>query len=167
MGWLFLNNRSKSDLVTELTATEESEARRWETVAHCVRGNVLWTVVDFTDKAKAVCKRVITCHLLERGADGRSWGYKSMDESVHPYYYSCPLKYLEMAPDTANEDWRIEVRRYHADRAPRKVKKGQKVQIVGSAIPWVVIRSLRPLLGEYDGQVYKVPRRALGDVICS
>ncbi len=167
MGWLFYNNYSKSDLVAELTTTEESETNRWETIAHCLRGNVLWAVVDFTDKEKAVCKRVITCHLLERGSDGRSWGYKSMDEGMHPYYYSCPLKYLQMAPETACEDWRKGVRQYHADRAPRKVEKGQKVQIMGSTIPWVVIRSLRPLLGEYDGRIYKVPRRALGAVICS
>ena len=56
----------------------------------------------------------IGCHLLE--SSGGDWGYKSLDESVHPYYYSCPLRYLDMAPVQSSE-WRERVHRFHAGRA--------------------------------------------------
>jgi hypothetical protein len=35
---------------------------------------------------------------------------------VHPYYYSCPLRYLDMAPVQSFE-WRERVHRFHAGRA--------------------------------------------------
>jgi hypothetical protein len=56
----------------------------------------------------------IGCHLLESA--GLEWGYKSLDESVHPYYYSCPLRYLDMAP-VQSPAWRERVHRFHAGRA--------------------------------------------------
>ena len=40
-----------------------------------------------------------------------------MDESVHPFFYSCPLGYLEMVPietSGGNPEWRVGVRAYHA-----------------------------------------------------
>ena len=61
---------------------------------------------------ESVC--YIGCHLLE--SSGGDWGYKSLDESVHPYYYSCPLRYLDMAPVQSSE-WRERVHRFHAGRA--------------------------------------------------
>ena len=84
-------------------------------------GDVLWTVVRVTAKqagvmglaaGESVC--YIGCHLLE--SSGGDWGYKSLDESVHPYYYSCPLRYLDMAPVQSSE-WRERVHRFHAGRA--------------------------------------------------
>ena len=39
----------------------------------------------------------------------------SGDESMHPYYYTCPLSYLDLAPEQS-ADWRAGVRAYHARR---------------------------------------------------
>ncbi len=162
MGWLFTYDASKADIIRDLTAPEENETRRWETIAHCVRGNVLWAVVEITYKQENRRKRFIACYLLAK-QDGCGWGYKDMEESMHPYYYSCPLKYLDMVP-VANADWRTEVQTYHRNRN-RKLRIGQKVGIKGSTIPWVVITSTRPLTGEYGGRRYRVPRRMLGNVL--
>lgn len=164
MGWLFTQSATKADIINNLIAAEENDTRRWETLRHCVRGNVLWAVVEITYKDDRPPKRFIGCYLLAK-EDGYGWGYKDMEESMYPYYYSCPLKYLDMVP-VANADWRVEVRKHHGKRN-RKLEKGQRVAIVGSSVPWVTIRSLRPLLGEYDGLTYRVPRRMLGDVICA
>src|SRR3546814_16245151 len=57
--------------------------------------------------------RYIRCDLLE--CSGGQWGYKPLDESMHPYYYSCPLSYLDLAPEQS-ADWRAGVRAYHARR---------------------------------------------------
>lgn len=162
MGWLFTHDASKTDVVRDLTAPEENDTRRWETLTHCVRGNVLWSVIEITYKQENRRKRFIACHLLAR-QKGYGWGYKDMEESMHPYHYSCPLKYLEMVP-VANADWRAGVQAYHRNRG-RKVAIGQKVGIKGSTVPWVVITSLRPLMGDYGGQRYRVPRRLLDEVL--
>ena len=34
---------------------------------------------------------------------------------MHPYYYTCPLSYLDLAPEQS-ADWRAGVRAYHARR---------------------------------------------------
>jgi hypothetical protein len=68
----------------------------------------------FRDLAPGESRRYIQCDLLKGGGNG--WGYKSMDESMHPYYYSCPLSYLDLAPEQCAE-WRQKVREYHRQRA--------------------------------------------------
>jgi hypothetical protein len=162
MGWLFTYDASKADIIHDLTTPEENASRRWETIAHCVRGNVLWAVIEITRKQENRRKRFIACYLLARQT-GYGWGYKDMEESMHPCYYSCPLKYLDMVP-VANADWRTAVRTYHRNRT-RKLTIGQKIGIKGSTLPWVVITSLRPLTGEHGGRRYRVPRRLLGDAL--
>lgn len=162
MGWLFRQGATKSDLIQRLTETEENETRRWETLTHSVRGNVLWAVVELTHKTERTSKRFIACYLL-RSDKGYGWGYKDMEESMGPAYYSCPLKYLEMVPE-ANAAWREAVREHHRQRG-RKVKVGQRIGLVNASIPWVVVTSVKPLLGIYNGQCYRVPRRMLGNVI--
>lgn len=162
MGWLFTVDASKADIIRDLTAPEENESRRWETIAHCVRGNVLWAVIEITYKQEHRRKRFIACYLLAR-QKGYGWGYKDMEECMHPCYYSCPLKFLDMVP-VANADWRAAVRTYHRNHN-RELTIGQKVGIKGSTLPWVVITSLRPLTGEHGGRCYRVPRRLLGEVL--
>ncbi|WP_373421696.1 hypothetical protein [Burkholderia multivorans] len=90
-------------------------------IAHTLRGNVLWSVAEVTAKVEGVHRdlspgqslRYIRCDLLE--LSGRQWGYKPLDESMHPYYYSCPPSYLDLAPEQS-ADWRAGVRAYHARR---------------------------------------------------
>lgn len=55
---------------------------------------------------------------LVQGSGGR-WGYKAMDESVHPYYFSCPKRYLTMAPEVCPE-WREKVLAHHQRRYPQR-----------------------------------------------
>jgi len=162
MGWLFTQGLSKSDLIQKLIKTEENETRRWVTLTHSVRGNVLWSVVELTYKAEERSKRFIACHLL-RSDKGYGWGYKAMEESMGPAYYSCPLKYLEMAPE-ANAAWREAVREHHRQRN-KKVTVGQRVGLVNASIPWVIVTSVKPLLGVYNGQCFRVPRHMIGNVM--
>lgn len=50
---------------------------------------------------------------LEKGEDG--WRYKELAEAEHPYYYACPLRFLDRAHEQ-NKEWRRGVRAYHAER---------------------------------------------------
>jgi len=120
MGWLY-SSRSRSELIHYLIQPEDHPQASTRVIAHALRGNVLWSVVEVTAKVEGVHKdlapgesmRYIRCDLLQRSAG--QWGYKGMDEFVHPFYYTCPLSYLEMAPERSSE-WRKEVRAYHAHR---------------------------------------------------
>ena len=53
-------------------------------------------------------------------------GIKDMEETAHPYYYSCPLKYLNMVPIDrfgGNAKWREEVIAHHQRRAEKRRQK--------------------------------------------
>lgn len=120
MGWYF-SHQSRSELIAELVAPQETERTTAKVITHALRGNVLWSVVEMTVKAESAHRdlppgqslRYIRCDLLERSHG--QWGYKPLDESMHPYYYSCPLSYLDLAPEQS-ADWRAGVRAYHARR---------------------------------------------------
>jgi hypothetical protein len=68
-------------------------------------------------------ERYIGCDLL-RKHPGHGWGYKDLTESMHPYYYTCPLSYLETVP-VACEEWREQVREYHDKKRKSKRKETQ------------------------------------------
>jgi hypothetical protein len=87
---------------------------------------VLWAVWErtFTKDGQTAqpTERWIICDLLRHQKD-YGWGYKDMEESMHPYYYSCPLGYLEMVPIDqygGHAEWRECVRHYHAQQAEKR-----------------------------------------------
>ncbi len=50
----------------------------------------------------------------------RHWGFKPLEESMHPFAWSCPLGYLNQVPLElygGNKEWRDQVAAYHAERA--------------------------------------------------
>lgn len=50
----------------------------------------------------------ITVLLISYDKGLKGYGYKSMDEVVHPCYYNCPLSFLEKVP-TTSQSWRNKV----------------------------------------------------------
>ena len=135
MGWLFKVGSTRRELIDErtrssATAGPNSMAVATTCLAHCYRGNlysgVLWSVWERTftrhgEQAQPT-ERWITCDLLRYQKD-YGWGYKDLDESVHPFYYSCPLKYLDLVPIDqygGNAEWREGVRAYHARQKERR-----------------------------------------------
>ena len=140
MGWLFKPGSTRRELIEERTNGWERKAPdgmtvRSQCLAHCYRGGVfsgvLWTVWERTFKEDGEqvqpTERWIGCGLLQYSRSDEGWGYKDMEEASGPYYFSCPLGYLRMVPEVANEQWRQEVREHHARRreqqqARRKAK---------------------------------------------
>lgn len=127
MGWTIpYDTTTRKDLIHSLT-----EPYEWDTplgahvkrtcLAHTYKGSawagVLYSVFERQHAGDSPI-RYITVHLLRyyRDVAGGNWGYKDMDESVHPYYYGCPLKYLDMVPEVANAEWREGVRKYWAHK---------------------------------------------------
>jgi hypothetical protein len=134
MGWLFTCGMTRREMISE-------RAKNWETtsgellvkstcLAHCYRGGafsgVLWAVWERTFQKDGQIveptERWITCDLLRYQKD-YGWGYKDMDESMHPYFYSCPLGYLAMVPIDqfgGNADWRQGVQEYRARQKEKR-----------------------------------------------
>jgi len=117
MGWTFFTGMTRQSLVQKLIAPKVYESQggscREETLAHFLTRerdtDVLWAVQCFFRNLQPP-KTILICFLLEGSPGG--WGYKDLSEGEHPYYYTCPLKYLELAPETCSE-WRAEVRARH------------------------------------------------------
>ena len=116
MGWLFFHNvRSRSELV-KLLRDEANKTPGFEILKSSVTGNHMWSLLQITGKdGKQV--RLVTLDLLSKQGD--QWGHKALDESVGPYYYDCPLAYLEHLTEPVNENaavWRAKVRMHWEQR---------------------------------------------------
>jgi len=164
MGWLFQTGQTKKELIADLIRSPQfgtdgrGDKITFICLAHSTRGNCLWSVWEATNGSQG--GRYIRLDLL--GVNDHSWGCKSMDESMGPCYYSCPLNYLSMAPVT-NQEWRDHVKEHHKN-AGRKLRVGKTYKIINSA-NHVKLTSLKPLRGLVDNCSYRIPRRAIGDEI--
>jgi len=178
MGWTFINRFSKrsdfKEFIKDRTKTDNAvnysndissseKIGTFTCLKHCVRGNILWTVWEVSYlpnhipevlvEAKTSSRRFIGCDMLQFS---NGWGYKDMDESVGPCYYTCPKSYLAMVP-VDNQEWRDSVMAYHNKFDNVKVTdvilltNGQKA----------VITSKKPFLGRIDGRTYRIPRRMI------
>lgn len=155
MGWLFCQT-SKAALVQDRCRSWDNNGKHGETITHSLRSNVLWTVNIVTENGKEIA-RYIGCDLLQK-SDGQ-WGYKDMSELVHPYYYDCPLKFLAMVP-VACQLWRDKVKEFHAKQS-RKFQLGETLTLTNCKIPSLVITSIKPLRGCYQGITYRIPKQLI------
>jgi len=163
MGWLMTQGASKSDVIREQTKPQENDKTKWTCLAHCLRGNVLWTVWEIFRKETDESERFIACYLLRKDED-YGWGYKDMEESMHPYYYSCPMKYLKMVPEVGCQEWRDIVLK-EVSKRQRKVEVGEIYTLPNCNIPYITITKVRPLRGDYLGTTYKIRRKQLGEKV--
>ncbi|MDR0779314.1 MAG: hypothetical protein LBF16_01270 [Pseudomonadales bacterium] len=114
MGWTIFPHMPQEQLIEKLIASKSHEVNegicRRQTQAYslaCEQGTeILWAVQRTSLNSKPF-ETHIACFLIEGS------GYKWLSECEHPYYYSCPPEYLDLAPQACPE-WRAKVRRYHA-----------------------------------------------------
>jgi hypothetical protein len=168
MGWLFTRGQTRKELIAERTKGWVTKGASTRCIAHCTRGNVLWIVVEQYIRATGHFERFIECDLLQTER-GFGWGYKDMDESMHPYYYSCPVSYLDMGTRVLCQEWRNEVRKYAAF-TNRKIEKGAFYTLKNANVSWkqVEVVSLRPLrIKSPYGSIHKIAKRLLGEKVLS
>ena len=134
MGWLFKPGITRQELIAEQIkgwerTKEDGTDIKLTCIAHCYRGGVfsgvLWSVWErtFTKNGQQTDppQRWIICDLMR--CVGGEWGYKDIEESMHPFYYSCPLSYLNLVPIDpygGNAQWRELVRQHHARIAEKR-----------------------------------------------
>lgn len=168
MGWTYVLDGSRSDVVAELIRPWSNDGMRATCLRHALRGNVLWTVWELT-RADGRTERCIRCDVLQKWLDG--WGYKSMEESMGPCYDTCPLEYLDLVP-SANEAWRERVRAYHARRREqqqliRSLRLGDRVRLQPNAarIDEAKVAALKPLTVDCGGRWYRVPQALIAEIL--
>ena len=157
MGWLFSSNWTrKADMRRHLC-----EENGLKTLKSCWTGNNLWAVQECT-KGEYAGQRFIALYLCKFYKD--EGGYKDVDESAGPYYFNCPLAYLDMVPDPGGyaTEWRANVRKYWADRN-RKLVEGQRIKLYGKEYTVGVVRNGKQRVWDYDVE-YTLPKRMMKDV---
>lgn len=144
MGWLFRCSMTRKGLIAERTegwerTNPDGLVITSTCLAHCYRGGsfsgVLWSVWERTFMAEGTesspKQRWIQCDLL-RHQNGDGWGYKDLEESCGPYYFSSPMKYLAMVPLDqygGNAEWREQVLLHHKRSAEkRRARRAAKCQ---------------------------------------
>lgn len=129
MGWLY-GWSCRKNLIDHLV--RDNGLR---TVAYCLKGNNLWAVHEHEGK------RWICLYLIRGRNDHNGWGYKELDETMHPYYYNCPLSYLDMCEEIeSSREWRAAVREWHADQAAKR-KPG--AEVIYGGVPYVIKEKVR------------------------
>jgi len=126
MGWSWYfpdAMKTRKALVADLLANFEAGPGR-DTVRclrSCYKGavhsGVLWSLWERTAAGGTLVGRFVACHLIRHrnSSEGRVWGYKGMDMSQGPRYYSCPLAYVDacspyIQPHTHAWSWALGVR---------------------------------------------------------
>jgi hypothetical protein len=166
MGWLFTHGASRKDIIEDLTRERVQEnGNGIRTLRKSFRGNTMYVLHEtFGEKPL----KFVIVYLLQRDASC-GWGYKDMDEGMLPYYFDCPVSFLDEADEPMNEnarDWREKVRYLAAQRTAKKPKVGEKWSLVHCKFESAVITSTKPLRGRApNGGLYKLPRRMLGQKI--
>ena len=150
MGWTSYPNHSKSEVIHNIKSSYPADMQ-WS-----LAGNNLWGLYTTSTGDNA-----ILLYLLQSFGKNE-YGYKDLCESVHPYQYNCPLKFLKQAKVECQE-WRDEVVKFHENAS--KVRKlaanlmiGDIIQLKNSRIKEVRVVSVNPLRGVANNVVYKIPK---------
>jgi len=136
----------------------QSVLKDGDVLEHTLRGNTLWAI------HKNMSGHIfIACHIMEKHRG--SYSVKSMSVDMHPYYYDCPLKYLDVVTcsDSKGEiEWRAKVVSLAQSKTTKrkailKLAQGDVVKLVagckyrGVEISQATVVSAKPLVINVDG----------------
>ena len=147
MGWTFLYDAPDKQIVIDecINPSGWTSGKIRKCTKHSVVGNELWSIWESNTGDKTIVLFLLSKHM-------GNWGYKDMGEAMHPYYYKCPLYFLEEVP-VANQEWRNKVLEYHSSLKSqrdiiKRVSVGKIVTLRDSKPSKFRVVSLDPLIGE-------------------
>lgn len=109
MGWDGCDDWKKKSDVVKSRLNDYAVDSTFEVLASKSTKSGLWIVV----RNRQTGLKGIFFDLIQK--ERGHWYVKSMDESMGPYYYDCPAKFLDLVPPRASEafmfnlDWRSRV----------------------------------------------------------
>jgi hypothetical protein len=127
MGWTF-TNKSSSVKVADFFKAE------WkDTIFHAVKViNMQEVYMACSNKREPDTIFAVVCLLNYQPKEYMNFGYKDMDESMHPYYYNCPESILKLLSPTDKQNaiaWRAECqKRIDNKKSKAKFTKGSIIR---------------------------------------
>lgn len=122
MSWSYVRT-SKAGVIKN--ALQESKRGDYNvtTRKHEVKDNVLWSIRDVKDATGKLISASIVCTVLQPTDDG--WGWNSVPEEMHPYYYDVPLAWLDEVKVSKEEPgaqaWRKAVLKLAGVKKPMEI----------------------------------------------
>lgn len=115
MGWMsgWATRRALLQHLTEYEKIpkEDGSVVEYRTLSRVMKGNNMWSLMQRVDTRGDVVERSVTFIVLFmlRKFDGGTWGYKDVEASSGPLYYTCPVSWFERTTNELNEyetSWR-------------------------------------------------------------
>jgi hypothetical protein len=141
---------SKKEMVAEILTSYPNA------IGHHVGRDALYIASPIGDG-----ETIIFVYALQK--DGGEWFYKPMTESMHPYYYECPMRLLNKTTGDQSEGslaWRAGVQAFHA-RKNAQYAAGDKVSIYGKVDEITGKHKRGYVVKGADGKVYKAAARIM------
>lgn len=161
MGWTFSYSATEKKQIIEDCTRDCSSAK---CIKKSLNSNELWTIWEDNTGNKIIVLFLLACR-------DKHWGYKDMTESMHPYYYKCPMSFLEEVPVVC-QPWRDSVKAYHErSKNSKKISKtisvGQIVKLSNSVPSEFKVKSISPFLGVSleNGMTYKLIKSRIVEVL--
>lgn len=102
--------------------------------------------------------------------NGGEFFLKTMSEDMGPYYFTCPLKFIDKASEPKGQnakEWREKVRSYHAS-AKKELEVGIKIKLYGNvytvASKHVLGRGANWIVTNEQGQRFRLKRTQIRDI---
>jgi hypothetical protein len=153
MGYEF-HKVSKAGLIDRIKY-ENYTIKEWSLV-----GNHLWGLYPAVTNTDTFKQGDLIIHLFLLSGNRGEWGYKIMSESSHPYYYTCPIKFLKKAV-SLSDAWRFKVLEHHASKPVKKsFNVGDVIELKNCNVGRVRVSSVKPLVGIADNGIsYRITPR--------
>ena len=117
MGWTFPHSTTTKARLKEEILSDYRHHPNWKILKTALVGSCFWMALH----SLKTDEKFIVLYLMEKH-DG-VYGYKDMDETMHPFFYNCPLSLLDLTTSPKNEanPWRRAMRANAARVAMRKI----------------------------------------------
>lgn len=129
MGWTYYTaTEYKNGKIDRLAECRKEFGRNpeWATILKdTLVGSTYYAALKLTGKDE------VFALICSTGVYKRDFGYKDMDETVHPYRYDCPIGILKLLTPTKNElalEWRANC--YKKIEKKKSLSKATKIQII-------------------------------------
>ncbi len=141
MGWTFPHSTTTKKRLVDEILSDYRHHPNWKIIKTALVGSCFWMALH----SLKTDEKFIVLYLMEKH-DG-VYGYKDMDETMHPFYYNCPLALLDLTSSLMNEAnaWRQEMRKQIAEKKALKAKP----IVIGDIVTVRNAKGIYKVIGRY------------------
>jgi hypothetical protein len=105
VGYSFIRSCQTKKALADYLLKNQYQSHR-EVIDQKLNEDGLWTVLENTRTKE---REIVLFHMELTGSKKTAdlcWGYKSIPESMFPYYFNCPKRFFKWAPIVTCQQWR-------------------------------------------------------------